>query len=234
MPVLNTADKLNLGSVTVDAAYLGTTKVWSAAYLTPTVGTVTTPDPGPLPPQHVVVWKATGPLNSTPINQHIAAQFDADPQRSYSFQRNRSGYVRTLFSGDGLAAGATAHARTAPNITGIETKISYLAIAVDLTVQRLTCYTSPDGVTWTQFNSGTTPVLTPFDSSGVLRIGGYAPTGVERWNGRIYWVEMRTGVDPAAGVVQWRFDPNDWHTGTTFTDPRGRTWTLATAGAITR
>jgi hypothetical protein len=42
-----------------------------------------------------------------------------------------------------------------------------------------------------------------------------------------------TIVQPQADRVVWRFDANDYPgTGTTYVDPRGRTWTLSAAGAI--
>ena len=53
--------------------------------------------------------------------------------------------------------------------------------------------------------------------------------------GRIYWAQLER-LDPSgnpAGVI-WRFDANDYPgTGTVYTDPRGRTWTLSSSSAIT-
>ena len=63
-----------------------------------------------------------------------------------------------------------------------------------------------------------------------LIVGG---SGYVGWGGRIHYVELRTGLNPAAGSVLWRFDANDYPgTGTVYTDPRGRTWTLTSAAAI--
>jgi hypothetical protein len=43
-----------------------------------------------------------------------------------------------------------------------------------------------------------------------------------------------TIVQPQPDSVVWRFDANEYPgTGTVYTDPRGRTWTLSTAGTIT-
>ena len=73
----------------------------------------------------------------------------------------------------------------------------------------------------------------PFDSTGVVRVGAHT-VSTEPWLGRIYSVELRTGLDPLAGAVLWRFDADDYPgTGTVYTDPRGRTWTLTSASAIT-
>ena len=100
--------------------------------------------------------------------------------------------------------------------------------ATTLVTQRLT---STDGVTWT--NSGTVSAgvradALSKDSGQALRIGF-------GWLGRIYWVQVESLN--AAGVptgVLWRFDADDYPgTGTSYVDPRGRTWTLSAAGAIT-
>jgi hypothetical protein len=93
---------------------------------------------------------------------------------------------------------------------------------------------SADGVTWVNVGGGGTvggPVDI-FDSSAPITIG--ATLGAARWDGRIYWVEMRTGVVPGAGTVVWRFDASEHGGGiaTTYTDPRGLTWTLSGSSAI--
>jgi hypothetical protein len=47
---------------------------------------------------------------------------------------------------------------------------------------------------------------------------------------QIYWAQLET----LAGAVIWRFDANDYPgTGTSYVDPRGRTWTLTSAAAVT-
>jgi hypothetical protein len=80
-------------------------------------------------------------------------------------------------------------------------------------------------------SSGQTPTRDVHDSHGVVHLGISGTT--DRWTGRIYWVELRTGTDPTAGTVIWRFDANDYPgTGTTYVDPRGRTWTLTSASAL--
>ena len=81
----------------------------------------------------------------------------------------------------------------------------------------------------------TTPdVPPPTNNPQTLYIGAASGTwGV--FNGRIYSVEMRTGLDPTQGKVLWRFDATEYPgSGTTYTDPRGRVWTLANAGVIGR
>jgi hypothetical protein len=44
----------------------------------------------------------------------------------------------------------------------------------------------------------------------------------------------QTSITPGGPGTYWRFDANDYPgTGTTYTDPRGKVWTLTTAAAIT-
>lgn len=55
------------------------------------------------------------------------------------------------------------------------------------------------------------------------------------WRGRIYWVQMET-LDASGNPDEliWRFDADEYPgTGTTYVDPRGRSWTLATGATIT-
>ena len=88
---------------------------------------------------------------------------------------------------------------------------------------------------WVAGVSATFTKVVPFDSSSVMRIGQYPGGSMWSAGDRIYSVELRTGLDPAAGTVLWRFDANDYPgTGTSYADPRGRTWTLTNALAITK
>ena len=60
------------------------------------------------------------------------------------------------------------------------------------------------------------------DSNAVLQIGShYGNPGASVWAGRVYYVELRTGLDPAGGSVVWRFDA---------ANPIG--WTLTDEDAI--
>ena len=57
MALLNAATAVRLGSVAASRVYAGPAKVWPPNYLVATVGTATTPDPGPLPTQCVLLAK---------------------------------------------------------------------------------------------------------------------------------------------------------------------------------
>ena len=71
-----------------------------------------------------------------------------------------------------------------------------------------------------------------FNSTALVRIA--ARTGLTNYDGRIYFAEMRTGLDPLAGTTRWRFDAADWSgSGLTHSDGRGDIWTQTGAGTLT-
>jgi hypothetical protein len=114
----------------------------------------------------------------------------------------------------------------------------YIGVKIDIgTPTVVQAITSTDGVTWTNIGTAVTLPGTgiPADVTSRLQIGCQAENGQHPWQGRIYWVEMRTGLVPGQGTLRWRFDANErTGTGTVYTDPRGRTWTLSpTVNAIT-
>ena len=200
-----------------------------AAYLTPTVGTATTPDPGVPPNDCTFVYKVRANLAGP--DQNIVAQFEGAPNNSWGLHTSPnepSVYWYTSNNGTNLTLAGTI---TVPRIfTAVDEWHSLSVSSTTLTGRK----SIDGGVTWTQI--GTTPNTQPtlFDSSSVMRVGlGAGGLGV--YQGRIYSVELRSGLDPAAGSVLWKFDANDYPgTGTSYTDPRGRTWTLTSASAITK
>lgn len=202
-------------------------------YLTPTVGTVTTPDPGPLPNQCTFVFKVRGPGTGNGV---VAAQYEASGQFSWSLTRiPPSGNLFANVSPTGTATGQQSANMPSQAVTAAD---EFLACSFNFNDgagnRRYQPHTSPDGIAWTPRTVSTAATIAPFDSNSIMRVGARSGGATERFDGRIYWVELRTGLDPAAGAVVWRFDADDYPgTGTTYTDPRGRTWTLTNAAAIT-
>ena len=211
-------------------AWAGSCSVPQVGYLTPTVGTVSTPDPGPLPNQCCLVFNVQGP---TGLGQ-IAAQWEVSGQLSWEVSREMDQAVNPLV-----------RLETSPNGTGSAgpkrslnlpvASPEHLALAIDQTLSSLTLskYDAANG-TWSIAEPKLFLPFSTFDSNSVLRIGKATFGSDTTFAGRIYSVELRSGLDPAAGTVLWRFDANDYPgSGTSYTDPRGRTWTLSVAGAIT-
>ena len=209
---------------------------YTPGYLTPTVGTVTTPDPGPPPPQRTYVFKLRGPATTTVRNHTIASQNVAAPQRSWVLYRHQNSvnYYTVYPNGDGT--GVTNTGVLVANITGGDELLALSVADNSAGRQKLTPWISPDnGQTWTTTGEiDARPAVTPFDSNSVIRIGAHSGGNTEMFDGRIYSVECRSGLDPRFGTVQWRFDADDYPgSGASYTDPRGRTWTLTSAAAIT-
>jgi hypothetical protein len=208
-------------TVTWDAAGPVTT----AGYLTPTVGTVTTPDPGPLPAQWVLVAHLNRVGDSAESGYGgIAGQW-VPP------------YNWTVYDHFGLFTTQTTGSSERVNGTVVNGN-TWLAVAFDgnSTDRPTRRWDSTDGRQWVAGASVSVPTLpAETHTAQVVGIGAIdSNSGFGRFNGRIYSIEMRTGLDPAAGTVVWRFDANDYPgTGTSYVDPRGRTWTLSAAGAIT-
>ena len=69
------------------------------------------------------------------------------------------------------------------------------------------------------------PVLN--DQAQAIQIGLTNTT-----QGLIYGAKLERIVNGQVSETIWQFDPSEWTGGTTFTDPRGRVWTLSNATAI--
>ena len=232
MPILTAADNLLLGATAVNRVYAGAKKVWPPNYLDAVVGSASTPDPGPLPAQCIWVYKVR---NTLPVTIGVvAAQYEADPNRSWLVRRAVNGTITlTMPTSAGTSSGARTY--TTSNVpqrlpTGGD---EILANSFDETVATVRMWRVDATGAWVADASNGT-VLSPqvtFDSTSVVRIGRFATS--TPWIGRIYWVELRTGLDPRAGTLVWRFDASEYPgTGTTFTDARGRVWTLSAANSI--
>lgn len=207
------------------------------AYLTPSVGTATTPDPGPLPNTFVIIAMVDGPVNIGNVARMIVSQYESDPNRSWYVRRfATNGNVGMAFTATGSNANAVA---LTPGNTPITLGTpQVVGISVTLNTGTNTVgngwYINASGV-WTKTANATIATQAPYDSNTVIRVGANGASTNDRWEGKIYWVEMRTGLDPTTGTVVWRFDPNEYPgTGSSFVDARGRTWSLTNPAAITK
>ena len=215
-------------------------------YLNPFInGSVTTPDPGPMPsPDFVCVFRVMGPVyGAGNAWNYLAGQREAV---NYSWQVDRYGaeYYDPTYRARFHLMGSTtgAWAETTDNVVNsnpITMAEELQAIAFRSNPHTYWGYRSTDdGVTWTQIYT-TTKSPTPFpifDAAAVIRIGSpqtASKGGINTWSGNIYWFEIRSGIDPAGGTVFWRFDASEHVSGNTWVDALGRTWTTEYANAIT-
>jgi hypothetical protein len=217
----------------IEGGYWDSGQVWGDAnYLSPTIGTVTTPTPGPLPSQFTLVYEVLGPTVAS--NGAVASQFDTFGKFSWIIYRNSgTGYQLLSVYPQGDVTNATTRTVSSMNPSANPDRI---ALSVDNrpgNPLQLTSRKFTNGAWQLESTQDTGASVTPFVSTDPVRIGstGGDPSGTV-FNGRIYSVELRTGLDPNAGTVIWRFDANEWNGGSTFTDARGRVWTLTNPSAI--
>ena len=231
MPILTAADSLRLGATPLNRVYAGTTKVWPANYLDAEVGTASTPDPGPpLPSQCVFVFRVLG---TTTALGSLCSQYEVDPQRSWLIRRNQTNgaFTVNLVPSAGTAASSKAMTTSTP-YTPPTTVAETLAVSIDQSVASTRIWRIGADGAWVADAAVTGVSVGPiFDSSTVIRIGSFSANATP-WTGRIYWIEQRDGLDPAAGNLIWRFDASEYRSGTGWTDARGRVWTLINANSI--
>ena len=198
----------------------------SSAFLNANVGFATTPDPGPLPEQYVLVANVA---HSGSGFQTLAAQFDTAGQQSWWWYVQSAAAMRQRTVSDGNNGGLVEPYLPFPTNARIATSM----IRDNAGKANGTGYVW-NGTAWVVSATDNAYTAQPvWDSTDPVRIGA-RNVNQAPWLGRIYSVELRTGVDPAGGTVVWRFDASEYPgTGTSYVDPRGRTWTLTVAGAIT-
>jgi hypothetical protein len=197
-------------------------------YLNPTVGRATTPDVA-LPTDFRVTARVR-PIGTMGANSHIISQrAETTTDLAYAFTFTDTGLLNLRISTAGTAISSYTRPRDVADNVDTWVRASRRASG------SISFEQSPDGVTWHSLGApvaGGTPV---FNSTAAISIGTRSATAQsDVFPGRIYWAQMET-LD-AAGVptgVLWRFDAAEYPgTGTSYVDPRGRTWTLASASAI--
>jgi hypothetical protein len=215
----------------------GTARIPLTHYLDPPVGTVSTPDPGPLPAQYTFVAALRGPIPATALGT-VASQTDSTASiggSSWKFTRydNPPTRLRTAVYYDFNSQ--TTRYVSGPTPTGADEFVALGCIQNNGTNWVSTSYSSTDGMTWTTFATLSSALIGVInDIADPVVVGRSGSTGVpETFPGRIYYLELRTGNTPTGGSVVWRFDAAEYPgSGTSFVDPRGRTWTLTNASAI--
>jgi hypothetical protein len=171
-------------------------------YLTPTTGLASTPDPGPMPNEFTMLAKILAAPYSVPgAEGDIACQMGAAGDYGFRFRifENLQRYVQIQPTADGTTILDGPFFPLAEFGDGTYVGMSMQANdgAGHLAVQP---YTSTDGITWMPTRAVDTSMtaLTGFhDSAAPVRIGTWFG-GNSNFDGRIYSVEMRTGLDPGA------------------------------------
>ena len=163
------------------------------AYLTPTVGTVTTPDPGPLPNEYMFIVRLRAP--ETTGHKTLVSQDDEGANRAFILQRQEDGawfytawYSPSELVGPWLGTDPT---------NGVDVTYAFATQYLPETDQLRNQMLHFDGSDWQPVES---PTVIAFPQpqvnvSAPIRIGAHGTTS-QLWDGRIYSVELLTGLDP--------------------------------------
>ncbi len=219
-PTLTASESGTLGDVLLQV------QAWNAAMFPGASGDyVSTPDSVPLSitgDLDLRVRAAADDWTPASIGTLVAKRVTTANQRSYMLRLLTDGTLQFSWSNDG-----TAELNATSIATGIpDGEARFVRVTIDVdngaAGRTITFYTSTDGLTWTQLGSpvvqaGTTSI---FDSTSAVEIGTRQTGTIEPFDGTIYYVEIRNGIDGTI-VASPRF------TGTpTFQDGQGNTWTV--------
>jgi hypothetical protein len=200
-----------------------------------------TPDPGPYTAIQVAVSAQRDDGWRPASDQTLAAQYDnATPNRSWRLTLNSDGFPFLLWTTDGGTGGVpvTSTARPPIDAFGRATLRATLVPDDGAGGWSVTFETMDEDGAWVQLGDvltnsggGTTSL---FDSTAPMSVGAWFTAGgiaTDRWEGRIYWAEMRDG---AAGAFIASPDFTGRSAGTTsFTDGQGNVWTVSSPATIT-
>lgn len=171
-------------------AVLGDRTPAVTAYLTPTVGTAWTANPGVPPNQCTFVFKTTGPSTT---NVTLAAQWFA--QHSWQIFRSLPDTVLAVF--EDSSSVDTVRTPAGVPVANDDT----FALIVDMTAGTVSTAHLFGGA-WRTVATTTGPAFSaPRTSTDWVQIGSYNQSLMTQpFDGRIYSVELRTGLNPAAGT----------------------------------
>lgn len=167
----------------------------------------------------------------------LAAQYPSTGTtgRQWRLNRTGSGSSQTVFFYSTDGGVETTADVVFPNNTSTNGVFALHAYARDQTTGDIKTWKNL-GAGWVAVGTFAGVVATMWPSGGnSVRIGSLDNDGT--WTaiflGRLRSVECRTGMDPSAGTIIWRFDPAEHPPGSTdWTDPRGLRWIIRNPTAI--
>lgn len=168
-----------------------------------------------------VRWYGAGLWGAVFLSNHLFSQPGA---WAMSLHPNRASRFANISDGIGTIVGAESSTTFDPvTFAGNTAHWHRCTLDVDngASGHTRTYFTSEDGTNWTQMGTPIvgTPATLIFNSTGVMRI-----PGDPFWGGRIYYAEVRNGIN---GTIVANPDFRIQAPGTTsFADSTGKTWTL--------
>ena len=205
-----------------------------SVYLDPVVGYASTPDMASLVVADFVLTARAILPAATGANRFLACQWPTGPSSDQCFlwYITTAGIMQMTLRNYDITQPSAA-ILTAAEVNAFGAGPVYIGVRCRASTGRIAALTSTDGIVWTEVGTPVTTLawLQTINSTVALHIGSRSVTGADRFNQRIYWVEMRAGLNPGAGSLRFRFDSSE-ASGTSWTDPRGVPWSLSAAGAI--
>jgi hypothetical protein len=139
------------------------------------------------------------------------------------------------FFGYSIASGSQRDIQATANLSWSNGDILYIRATLDIDNgaggHDVRFYTSSDRVSWTQLGSTVTGSGTEaqWDNAAPWQISGYNNGTVAPFDGKVYYAELRNGID---GPVVAAFDPSRADAdATTFVAETGETWTINQSGS---
>lgn len=210
-------------------------------YMNPSVGILSTPNTSDLvigTKRFSITAKVTNAVAVGSVDQFITAQWNPN---DWFWAVRTTGVVFGAYNTAGARLDYTvcSVAELAPFMPVGSTRLLRLDFTPDFNgtnAQSILSVSSDDGQTWqvvkTVATQGRIQIRDP--AGAPLTVGSHLTSGSSKWMGLIYWCQFQwlDAAGTATGTA-WKFDGNDYPgTGTSFTDPRGRTWTMTVAGAV--
>lgn len=180
------------------------------SYLDATIGTITTPDPGPLPNRTVMTAKVRISSGFVTQSEYGIAQMQGSGTYGFRWMGFNGGlWYHATSDGFNFRPGTianTGQVTAAGIVPGAEVTIAmYLNMDNGANQAAGRAYVSfNNGATWTAVGpevvqAGALPYN--IDLSLPLTIGAWSTAQNNRWQGRIYSAELRTGLDPTGVAV---------------------------------
>jgi len=186
---------------------------------------------------HLAMDDWTPAASSAPVSRWRTVGVD---QRAFTTRINTSGTLALFWSIDGTNATVQSRASTAAPViaNGVDLWLRYtLDVDNGAGGHDVRFYTSTDGETWTQLGAtvttaGVTSVWAPAPGAAgpELAVGAYNDGGSERIAGKVFYVEVRRGID---GTVVASPDFVEEGAGTrVFDDAQSNVWRVVAPGVL--
>lgn len=140
----------------------------------------------------------------TVVSQTLLAKEQSAALRSYRVEINSSGQLGIMLSADGTTGTQVGTFTFTPPSAG---SAKWVRMAWVQSTHTTTAYLSDDGIAWTSIGSSAAPnIASIFDSTSPVEIGARFLGTTNRLAGKVFYAEVRNGVD---GPIVAKFNPTN-------------------------